>query len=66
MWHSSLRLLVEQVPTEQRERFQVEHLAEVASLVSADGLWLDVPMWFARGRVPEHVGVLPVSRRGFE
>ena len=50
---------------EQRERFQTEHLAEVASLASADGLWLDVPMWFARGRVPEHV-VSPVLRRGFE
>lgn len=56
VWHSSLRLLVEQVPDAQRERFQVEHLAEVAALVSADGLWLDVPVLFVLGHKPRCAG----------
>jgi SAM-dependent methyltransferase len=50
--HSALRLLVEQVPVAQRERLRLEHLAEVAALASADGLWLNVPVLFARGRKP--------------
>ena len=60
VWHSSLRLLAERAPKDQRERFQAEHLAEVASLINADGLKLDVPILIARGRVPERVGALPV------
>jgi len=49
IWHSALRLLVEQVPAALRDRLRSEHLAQVASLVTADGLWLDVPVLFARG-----------------
>jgi hypothetical protein len=52
VWHSARRLLVEQVPAAQRERLRTEHLAEVAALVTADGLWLDVPVLFARGHKP--------------
>jgi ubiquinone/menaquinone biosynthesis C-methylase UbiE len=52
VWHSALRLLVEQVPVAQREHLRLEHLAEVAALASADGLWLNVPVLFARGRKP--------------
>jgi len=50
--HSALRLLVELVPVAQREHLRLEHLAEVAALASADGLWLNVPVLFARGRKP--------------
>jgi len=50
VWHSTLRLLLEQVPAAQRSRLRAEHLAEVAALASADGLWLDVAVLFARGR----------------
>ena len=49
IWHSALRLLVEQVPAAQRDRLRTEHLAEAAALATADGLWLDVPVLFARG-----------------
>jgi protein-L-isoaspartate(D-aspartate) O-methyltransferase len=55
IWHSALRLLVEQVPTAQRDRFRTEHLAEVAALATADGLWLDVAALLARGHKPMHV-----------
>ena len=52
VWHSSLRMLVEQVPEAQRDRLRTEHLAEVATLETADGLWLDVPVLFAQGHKP--------------
>ena len=52
IWHSALRLLVEQVPAAQRDRFRTEHLAEMASLATADGLWLDVSVLLARGHKP--------------
>jgi SAM-dependent methyltransferase len=50
--HSALRLLIEQVPVAQREHLRTEHLAEVAVLVGTDGLWLNVPVLFVRGRKP--------------
>jgi len=52
IWHSALRLLVEQVPAAQRDQLRAEHLAEVAALATADGLWLDVAVQFARGHKP--------------
>jgi len=52
IWNSALRLLVDRVPAEKRERFRAEHLAEVATSATADGLWLDVPVLFARGYKP--------------
>ena len=52
IWHSALRLLVEQVPAAQRDRLRTEHLAEVAALATADGLWLNVAVLFVRGYKP--------------
>ncbi len=52
VWHSALRLLVEQVPDVQHDLLRAEHLAEVATLATADGLWLDVPVLFAQGHKP--------------
>lgn len=52
VWNSILRLQVDRVPAEKRDRLRTEHLAEVAQLVMADGLWLDVPVLFARGHKP--------------
>jgi SAM-dependent methyltransferase len=52
VWNSALRLLVDQVPVEKKNRFRFEHIAEVTTLVTADGLWLDVPVLFVRGHKP--------------
>lgn len=52
VWHSALRLLVEQVPVALRDRFRTEHLAEVAALATVDGLWLDVAVLLVRGHKP--------------
>jgi ubiquinone/menaquinone biosynthesis C-methylase UbiE len=54
VWHSALRMLVEQVPAAQRDRLRMEHLAEVTALATADGLWLNVPVLLARGFKPQH------------
>jgi ubiquinone/menaquinone biosynthesis C-methylase UbiE len=50
VWNSALRPLVEEVPDVLRDRFRSEHLAEVAALVTTDGLWLDVAVRIASGR----------------
>ena len=55
VWNSALRLWVDLVPAEKRDWFRSEHLAEVATLVTVDGLWLDVPVLFVKGRKPLHV-----------
>ncbi|MCX6078113.1 MAG: methyltransferase domain-containing protein [Chloroflexi bacterium] len=38
------------LPEEQREQIKAEHLAEMNTLVSSRGLWVDVPVIFAFGR----------------
>ena len=59
VWNSALRPLVEELPDAQRDRFRVEHLAEVAALATADGLWLDVPVLLARGHKPRFTEPTP-------
>lgn len=49
---SGLRTLLAGLSTEALARLETEHLADVASLVGADGLWMDVSVVFARGRKP--------------
>jgi len=52
--HSALRLLVEQVPTAQRDRLRSEYLAEVAALSTVVGLWLGAGVLLVRGNRPVH------------
>jgi ubiquinone/menaquinone biosynthesis C-methylase UbiE len=49
---SGLRALLAGLSAEALARIEVEHLADVASLAGADGLWMDVRVVFARGRKP--------------
>jgi hypothetical protein len=39
-----------QLTPEQQAQFKAEHLAEVAALVTVQGLWIDVAANFACGR----------------
>jgi ubiquinone/menaquinone biosynthesis C-methylase UbiE len=48
-WASVRRMAVLQLPPAQREQFKVEHLAEVGALATAQGIWRDVAVHFARG-----------------
>jgi hypothetical protein len=48
-WAGQGRMAVLQLAPAQREQFQAEHLAEVGALATAQGIWRDVPVNFARG-----------------
>jgi ubiquinone/menaquinone biosynthesis C-methylase UbiE len=49
MWSSRNRMAVLQLAPAQREQFKAEHLAEVGTLATAQGIWRDVAVNFARG-----------------
>jgi ubiquinone/menaquinone biosynthesis C-methylase UbiE len=49
-WASLRRLAVLQLTPEQQAQFKAAHPAEVAALVTAQGLWIDVAANFACGR----------------
>lgn len=51
-WNGSRLGRLSQIPPEQREQFRAEHLAEVRTLVTDRGLWVDVPCHIAMGRKP--------------
>ncbi|OGI41876.1 MAG: hypothetical protein A2150_04760 [Candidatus Muproteobacteria bacterium RBG_16_64_11] len=51
-WNSALRGWVERLPAEARAEFQRAHVAEVDTLKTANGLWLNVETHFALGRKP--------------
>jgi hypothetical protein len=41
--------LVNQLSPQQLEKFKAEHLAEIQSLATAEGIWLDVEVLYAIG-----------------
>lgn len=49
IWDAGFRRLVSQLPAETLEQFKREHLQEVDSLKTAQGLWLNVPVLFTTG-----------------
>ena len=52
IYSSGFRGYLEQLDTEQLGRFRIEHLAEVQSLMTDKGLWLDVETLFSTGVRP--------------
>lgn len=52
IWNAGFRRLVSQLPDEERERFRREHLLEVDTLRTEDGIWLDVGVLFTLGTKP--------------
>ena len=53
VWNSALRRVVMRLPAERRAAFQREHLTQLQSLVSDEGLWMGVEARLTLGRVPE-------------
>ena len=49
---SSLRRWLEPLTASEVQELRVQHLREIAGLVTAEGLWLDVPVVMAIGRKP--------------
>jgi hypothetical protein len=47
-----LRRWLEPLTPKEVQDLRSRHLHEIASLVTADGLWLDVPVVMATGRKP--------------
>ena len=64
VWNSALRGACEQLSPAALEALRSAHLAEVAALKSADGVWLDVETHFALGHKPACIGQLSVSGVG--
>ncbi len=52
VWNSGLRVFVESIEAQRRDRLRAEHLAEVARIATADGIRLEVNVRFAWGRKP--------------
>jgi len=50
--YSSLRRWLEPLTVSEVEELRVQHLREIAGLVTTEGLWLDVPVVMAIGRKP--------------
>jgi ubiquinone/menaquinone biosynthesis C-methylase UbiE len=51
IWNSGFRGPVSRLSGPELEQFKIEHLAEVGALCEAKGIWLDVPVIFAQGRI---------------
>ena len=52
VWNSGLRGIVQRLPAAQQGKFQREHLAQLQSLMTKDGLWMGVEVRVTLGRVP--------------
>jgi SAM-dependent methyltransferase len=49
IWNAGFRRLVSQLPEDVRERFKREHLNEIETLATKDGIWLDVGVLYTVG-----------------
>jgi ubiquinone/menaquinone biosynthesis C-methylase UbiE len=49
IWNAGFRRMVSQLNPSDQERFQQEHMQEVAALKTKDGIWLDVGVLFTVG-----------------
>jgi ubiquinone/menaquinone biosynthesis C-methylase UbiE len=52
LWNSGFRGFLEQLGEQDRQRFQQEHLDEVAALAGDKGIWMDVGVHLASARKP--------------
>jgi ubiquinone/menaquinone biosynthesis C-methylase UbiE len=50
VWNAGFRIRLSQIPSEKIEQFKIEHLAEIATLMTDKGIWLDVETIFVRGK----------------
>lgn len=50
VWNAGFRRMVSQLSTKEKERFKREHLDEVETLRTGDGIWLDVDVLFTCGK----------------
>ncbi len=49
VWNGGFRRMVNQLSTNDQERFKREHLDEIEALRTRDGIWLDVGVLYTCG-----------------
>lgn len=49
VWNAGFRRLVNNIDPAERERFRLEHLQEVATLATDQGIWLDIEVLYTIG-----------------
>jgi len=49
VWNAGYRRMVGQIAPEDRENFKREHLREIDTLITSEGIWLDVGILIAEG-----------------
>lgn len=52
IWHAGFRGLVNQLDAQAMDRFKKEHLAEIQTLATQQGIWLDVKVFYGIGITP--------------
>ncbi len=52
VWNAGFRRIVNAIAPAERERFQAEHLAEIAALATKQGIWLDIEILYTIGIRP--------------
>jgi ubiquinone/menaquinone biosynthesis C-methylase UbiE len=52
VWNAGFRIRLSQIPAEKLEQFKAEHLAEIETLMTDQGIWLDVETIFVMGKKP--------------
>jgi ubiquinone/menaquinone biosynthesis C-methylase UbiE len=61
-WHEIMSSLdgvpIRQLPDGQREKIRVAHMAELQSITTEKGIWIDVPAHIAMGIKPSHMQTL--------
>lgn len=51
VWNAGFRRFVNQLPANEQQRFKREHLLEIDSLMTSDGIWLDVGILITIGTI---------------
>ena len=52
VWNAGFRRFVTDLPQQDRERFQREHLEAIRRLKTSDGIWLDASVLYTMGKRP--------------
>jgi ubiquinone/menaquinone biosynthesis C-methylase UbiE len=52
VWNAGFRIRLSQIPAEKLEQFKAEHLAAIETLMTDQGIWLDVETIFVMGKKP--------------
>ncbi len=52
VWNAGFRIPLSQIPAEKLEQFKAEHLAAIETLMTDQGIWLDVETIFVMGKKP--------------